>query len=524
MYRAVIVVFLSLLANCFASAQKEGLASIKKENLKSYMEFFASDQLQGREMGTEANDIAALFLKTNIMRMGLKPDVNEYYQHMPVTLIKNSLNDSYVQAKDDKENVVFSTDSIMQLMPLAATLEEKGGIVFAGFGYEDTTSGYSDLKDIDVKDKIVLLMTRNPELIRNYGSNGSFSFSSEEEKIGNLLKRGAKAFLYVFDPGLKEQDPFKTMFYQFSSQEQVLPEESRMYMMPLIFGFIKPETADALLASSGKTLKNYYDEILLSGEPASFEIPGISVSVKAAVKERKIDAKNVIGKIEGSDPVLKNECVVYTAHFDHVGKDDEGRIFNGADDDASGSMALLELANAFMSLKKKPLRTILFVWANGEEKGLIGSGYYVKNPSIPLEKTLLDINLDMIGRTATPADTGKFYGFNIDVTGKGEVMMYSMHDSRELDDIITGAAAKTGMKIRDMGEDIEAGGSDHESFWDKGVTAIMFHTGVNADTHQVTDDTERIDFDKMEQVTKLVFLVGYDVANRRERIKTDKHK
>jgi pyridoxine 5'-phosphate synthase PdxJ len=103
-------------------------------------------------------------------------------------------------------------------------------------------------------------------------------------------------------------------------------------------------------------------------------------------------------------------------------------------------------------------------------------------------------------------------------------MMYTMHDSRELEDIITKAATKTDMRIRDMGADIEAGGSDHESFWDKGVTAVMFHTGVNADTHQVTDDTERIDFDKMEQVTKLVFQVGYDVANRRERIKTDKHK
>jgi len=246
-----------------------------------------------------------------------------------------------------------------------------------------------------------------------------------------------------------------------------------------------------------------------------------SVSLKAAVESHEFDGKNVIGIIEGSDPVLKNEYIVYTAHFDHVGKNNEGEVFNGADDNASGSIGLLETAKAFMSLKKKPLRSIVFLWVNGEEKGLVGSNYYVNNPLLPLEKTILDINLDMIGRSKTPADTGSFFGMELNVTNPGEVMMYTRHESSDLMKIISGSAKKTDIKVIDMGADIEAGGSDHESFWAKDVPAVMFHTGIHSDLHQKTDDENRIDYDKMEQVIKLVFQVGYQVANQRERFTID---
>ncbi|MEZ4996734.1 MAG: M20/M25/M40 family metallo-hydrolase [Bacteroidales bacterium] len=213
--------------------------------------------------------------------------------------------------------------------------------------------------------------------------------------------------------------------------------------------------------------------------------------------------------------------MVYSAHYDHAGKADNGDVFNGADDNASGSIGLLETAKAFMSLKKKPLRSIVFLWADGEEKGLIGSDHYVKNPLFPLENTILDINLDMIGRSRTPADTGSFFGMDLNVTDRGEVMLYTRHESTDLMKIISGSAENTGIKVIDMGEDIEAGGSDHESFWAMGIPAIMFHTGIHADLHQKTDDENRIDYDKMEQVIKLVFRIGYQVANQRERLRID---
>lgn len=522
MKKAFLIILTLILININSSAQKEGLASIKKENLKSHMEFFASDELKGREFSTDANEIAALYLKTNIQRMGLKPGAGDYFQHMPIAMVKSSVKESYLRVSDDSGRLLSSTDSILQILPVTTALEAEGRLVFAGFGYEDSTSGYSDLKGIDVKDKIVMLMTRTPEMAKNNVAGDMIVFQVEMEKIERLMQKGAKAFIFVFDPGHIVKDPFNSIYYGISKEGQVVAGDGKYQGFPFILDFIRSSLADKLLAPTGKTIKQYYDEIVTSGKPAAVEIPGIKLSLKSALERTEFDGKNVLGIVEGSDPVLKNECIVYTAHFDHVGKNAKGEVYNGADDDASGSVALLELAKAFSSLKTRPLRSVVFAWVNGEEKGLIGSEYYVKNPAIPLEKTLLDINLDMVGRTWTPADTGKFYGMDMDVTKPGEVIMYSKHEGSELMKMINSSAGATSMKVIDKGDDIEAGGSDHESFWAKGVPAVMFHTGIHADVHQVSDDEAKIDYDKMEQITKMVFHLGYTVANRRERFVVEK--
>jgi Zn-dependent M28 family amino/carboxypeptidase len=238
----------------------------------------------------------------------------------------------------------------------------------------------------------------------------------------------------------------------------------------------------------------------------------------------EISASNVIGIVEGSDPVLKNECIVYSAHYDHIGKNEKGEVYNGADDNASGSMALLEVAEAFMSLKKKPLRTIVFAWVNGEEKGLLGSKYYTDNPVIPMEKTVVDINLDMVGRSKMEADTGKFYGINLDITPPGEILVYTDHESSELLQIMTASAKEAGIRVKDMGPKIEAGSSDHASFVAKGVPSLCFNSGTHRDLHNTGDDVEKIDFDKMERSAKMSFLIGYKVASQKERISINKSK
>ena len=163
----------------------------------------------------------------------------------------------------------------------------------------------------------------------------------------------------------------------------------------------------------------------------------------------------------------------------------------------------------------------MFVWLNGEEKGLLGSRYYVEHPVIPMTKTLVDINLDMIGRSKVEADTGKFLGFDLTITQPGEILMYSAHESKELTDIVNMVAEKTDLKIKDMGPDLEIGSSDHESFRENGVPAFLFNSGLHADLHTTRDDVDMIDFDKMEKVSKMVFLFGYTVANQKERIKID---
>ena len=521
MKNKVIILLVCLQLQPVAFGQKEGLSSINKEDLKAHMEFLASDLLQGRETGTEANDIAALYLRTNIMRLGLMPGNSDYFQHMSMVYYKNSMEKSYLKISNNIGNEIYSTDSIMMLATGQRTMEAEGKIVFAGYGYKDENSAYNDMEGVDLKDKIVLFMSRTPEMVRSGEEASLLNFQSEQSKIGNLFSSGAKALLLVFDPKYSIQDPYQSVLNELIQAGQISAKDGPSNSLPFILAIVKPYTANNLLRPSGRTLLQLQEEIIASGKPVSFEIPDISVSLKAAVESHEFDGKNVIGIIEGSDPVLKNEYIVYTAHFDHVGKNNEGEVFNGADDNASGSIGLLETAKAFMSLKKKPLRSIVFLWVNGEEKGLVGSNYYVNNPLLPLEKTILDINLDMIGRSKTPADTGSFFGMELNVTNPGEVMMYTRHESSDLLKIISGSAKKTDIKVIDMGADIEAGGSDHESFWAKDVPAVMFHTGIHSDLHQKTDDENRIDYDKMEQVIKLVFQVGYQVANQRERFTID---
>lgn len=332
---------------------------------------------------------------------------------------------------------------------------------------------------------------------------------------------GPKAVLLVYDPKNEFKDAYASGLAGMIPSNSVAPASQQRREMPFLLAFITQNTADQLLKSTGKNLAQMQEEIKREGNPVSAEIPGITTSIKIPVRTRDFFASNVIGIVEGSDPVLRNECVIYTAHFDHVGKNSKGEVNNGADDDASGSMALLEVAEAFTKLKKKPLRTVIFAWVNGEEKGLLGSQYYANNPVIPMEKTLVDLNLDMVGRSKLPSDTGKFAGYDLDVTQPGELMIYTAHESSELMNLLNSAARESGIRLIDKGKEMGFGGSDHESFWAKDVPAIFFHSGIHGDLHNPGDDVERIDFDKMEKVSNMVFLLGYRVANQKTRIVVD---
>ena len=520
-------IYLFFLASQLASftlpAQKEGLISIQKNDLKSNMTFFASNELQGRETGTLANDAAALYIKSNIMRIGLKPvpETGDNFQKIPLVSSKISKKESYLKIFNVNGDVIFSTDSLVSLMVPSRTMDVTGSVVFAGYAYENKNTGYSDLKDLDLADKIVLIMTRNPELAGTNNDNAIFDNNLERQKLMTVFSKGPKAILYVYDPSNKYHDAYSSGLSGMVGSGTVSIKGQPGFSMPLQFNFITQYAADMLLKTSGFNLKQMQERISAGGKSVSIELQGITASVKTGVEASEFFSSNVIGIVEGSDPVLKNECVIYTAHFDHVGVNNKGEIFNGADDDASGSMALLEVAQAFMNLKRKPLRSIVFAWVNGEEKGLLGSQYYTDNPVIPMEKTLADINLDMVGRSKMPADTGKFMGYHLTVTNPGEVLAYTAHESTELLRMMTLSAKETGIQVIDKGKNLEFGSSDHASFMAKGVPAFLFISGIHADLHSTRDKVEKIDFDKMEKVARMVFLLGYKIANQRERIKLD---
>jgi hypothetical protein len=506
-----------------SNAQKKGLVSISQNDLKSYMTFFASDEMAGRETGTVSNDAAALYIKTSIMRLGLEPapGAEDYFQNMPLVSTKIDEKNSFLNIKNNQGEVIFSTDSLTTLLKPSANLDFTGRLVFAGYGYADSTTGYNDLSGVDLKDKIVLIMTRNPETVKSDRGKEVFDNNLEVSKITSIIGGGARVVLLVYDPMNSFRDVYTSGLINMASSEEVTFKDQPEFSVPAQLSFITQNAANTLLRSTGSSLKQMQDKITLSGKPVSTELKDITVTINTSLEKKEFSGSNVIGIVEGSDPVLKNECIIYTAHFDHIGVNENGEINNGADDDASGSMVLLEVAEAFMKSKKKPFRTIVFDWVNGEEKGLLGSSYYIRFPSMPLEKTLVDINLDMVGRSRMPADTGKFYGYDLDVTQPGEIYAYTAHESSELLNIMNISARESGINVKDMGKDLPFGSSDHVPFMRSGVPALCFHSGIHTDLHSPGDDVGKIDFDKMERVSKMVFLIGYKVANQKERIVVD---
>ncbi len=507
-------------------SQKEGLAAINSGDLKAYMTFFASDEMAGRETGTPENLAAALFIKSNLMRLNVQPvpGTGDYYQQISLVSTKIDRAESFLKILTDSGAEIMSTDSVVSLMPPARTMESKGSVVFAGYGYENKSTGYNDLEGIDIKGKILMIMTRNPEAVKAGTSKTPFDERVEGIKFASIFSRMPAAVLFVYDPESGLDDPYKSGMAELIKQNSIAPKGGQSMSLPFQILFITRTCADRLLKPTGLNLEQMQEKITKENKPVSLEIGGITALVKTSVATVDLNAPNVIGFIEGSDPGLKSEYIIYSAHFDHTGRNSGGQVNNGADDNASGSMALLEVAEAFQDLKKKPLRSIVFAWVNGEEKGLVGSRYYTENPLFPLDKTVVDINLDMVGRSRSAADTGKFYGMDLDVTGPGELEVYTAHESTELTNIMNSAATEAGIKLLDMGADSKFGGSDHASFRAKGIPAIFFNSGVHRDLHNTGDDVGKIDFDKMERAARLSFLIGYRVANQPKRITLDKKK
>ena len=248
---------------------------------------------------------------------------------------------------------------------------------------------------------------------------------------------------------------------------------------------------------------------------------GQPVSDRSKEMEEVKVLNNIAACIEGSDSLLKKEVVVYSSHYDHIGTTN-GKINAGADDDASGCAALLSIAKAFQSLEKKPLRSILFLWVSGEEIGLFGSEFYVENPLFPLEKTLVDLNLDMVGREKMAADSTS----ETPMTGPTSVFVITDNQSNELAVIAKEVDNRTSLDF-----DYSLSGryhplqlfarSDHYNFVKKDIPILCFTTGIHTDYHTPGDVVSRLDFKKMEMVAKSVYEIGFIIASNKRRLVND---
>ncbi len=478
--------------------------------------------MQGRDFYTETPglEIAANYLKAQCKKMGLKPGGDNYFQTFEMMSVKPDTENTFIKLTDKNGSEVYKNTDIFTFGGGAKNDTIEGDIVFCGYGWYNDDTKYNDTEGMDIKDKIILVMTRNLEAALDT-SNKESDTNTEMRKMSKAMMGGAKAMILVPDP----MNPNSKMFdmikgYASAGSLSLEGSKSRMNMpIKLIFGTV--ELANEILKESGKTLLQLQQEINETGTPKSFEIKDFKASVQLSKISGKTSGKNVIGIIEGSDPALKNECVLFTAHYDHLGMNDKGEVFNGADDNGTGTVALLEIAEAFSKMKKKPKRSIVFAWVTAEEKGLIGSDYYSQHPAFPLEKTLADINLDMVGRSAEK-EPAKDAAMEKRLAGPNGIYVVSGNQSSELNEISNEVCKSLNLSASDAFSKAFLNRSDYYHFYKNGIPVLGVTTGLHEDYHKVTDELDKIDYNKMMRVSKYCFLVANEVANQKKRIVVDK--
>lgn len=501
---------------CSANAQNKDAIrfskTINKDNAYKHLSVLASDAYEGRETGKKGAWMAADYIKAFFKSLGLKGPVNgDYFQ--PIDLVTSKLSpvmtvngqpaeamkEFYINPQNaGSEGFAFNTKSIL----------------FAGYGL--TRDDLNDYKGFDVNGKIVMIIKT--------GEPGAKS--SVRDKIKYLTTQHAAAVLVIDQTVDNMPDNLKNYLNRdqliLKSKEELASRKGRQ-VMPVVY--IGTTVANQIFAAAKTTLDEQEKKITDSNKPASQEI-NIAVCAGAKHNETKVRAENVLGFLEGSDPKLKKEVLVVTGHYDHIGITPEApgddKINNGADDDGSGTTGVLMLAEAFSKAKKAgkgPKRSILFMTVVGEEKGLFGSEWYSENPVFPIENTITNLNIDMIGRgdKAHEADNNFVYiigsdmlSSDLDRIGKKANKDYV---NINLDERYNNRTDPNRFYYR----------SDHYNFAKYGIPVIFYFNGVHEDYHKPGDEVSKIDFPMLAKRAKLVYFTAWELANGAKRPKVDKN-
>jgi hypothetical protein len=499
-------------------------ATITAADLTKHLTVLASDEYEGRDTGEKGQKMAAEYISKQFKEDGLigpvKDGSNPYYQTF--NLEKTSWEDGYVTV--DGKKFTFLTDFYVQGDPAFST-EQNLETVFVGYGIED--SAYTDYDNVEVTGKVALMFVGEPtnrqgKSIITQTSKPSAWSTDWKKKSTVAAQKGAVAVVLI--SSRTSQDEFN----QYVARIKAVAEHASVKFpkekaeAPEVPGiFIGPEMGGRLLNATARNLMAYHGQVSKAGQAIAAPFKPIrTIQVKLARKREPLPTENVLGLIEGTDK--KDEVVVVTAHYDHVGVQD-GKVYNGADDDGSGTVTVVELAQAFAQAKKDgfgPRRSVLFMTVTGEEKGLLGSEYYTDHPVFPLENTVVDLNIDMIGRLDKEHENDKNYVY---VIGSDKL-------SSELHTISEAANKQyTQIKLDYRFNDPEDPNrfyyrSDHYNFAKHNIPVAFYFNGVHDDYHQETDEVDKILFDKIEKIGRLVFHTAWELANRDDRIKVDSNK
>lgn len=574
-------VFTGVLATLLLATLSAGIrgaeakaTTAEQARLLEDVKYLASDQLQGRGVGTEGLDAAAQFIRDEFHKAGLKVEAADqgFQKFTMVTGAELGSPNTLAFQGPDEKTIPLEFDADFQTCSFGGSGELDHELVFLGYGIEGKEEGYNDFEGIDVKGKVAIIMRRVPQQANPYspftGGHGGISRHAElRTKVSNAFGKGAVAVLFVNDPytlrteaeqavekaqqrvvaaarklvearngddesrGEGEnadqgQDSPKSLEELQKALEQAVanlktqqarfkkgPEDP---LMPFGYGgrgtdetlpvaHISRAVCDDLLqASLNQTLAEIETVIDQKFQPYSRVLDGWRVTGALNVKRIRTEVKNVIGVLEGSGPQA-DETIVIGAHYDHVGMGGEGSlargskaVHNGADDNASGTASLIELARRLAGREQKLPRRLVFIAFTAEELGLIGSARYVKEPVFPLDQTIAMFNMDMVGRM----EDNKLTVFGSGTAERWEPLVSKAAEAQNID-----------LTLKPEG----FGPSDHSSFYAKQIPVLHFFTGTHSDYHRPSDDWDKINVDGMQRVVDMLESLIVQTAQTAER-------
>jgi hypothetical protein len=490
-----ILTFLILTLLSFTTfCQQVDNPEITADEIQQHIEYFASDELKGRDSGTDEILKATNYIKNEFESYGLDPlfDGN-YLQEFP--FVKS------IELTDNNKLVFTSGDKLIEpelreeftTIPFSGNNEVSGDLVFIGFGISAPDLQYDDYEGIDVTDKIVIVLRNTPEPDVPHSEFDAYSPLRKKSSVAR--DKGAIGIIFV-NPYNEHKNEDDLIEFDYDRGGAITD-------FPVVN--VKRDFIEMLFAAEGTNFKEKYDKIIETKIPASFELKNSIANISTEIKEIEAISWNVGGYFKGNDSELKDEFLIIGAHFDHLGmggdgslyRGDEPQIHNGADDNASGTTGVLELAEKFSDKKDKLKRSVIFLTVSGEELGLLGSNYFVNNMPFPTQDAIIMINMDMIGRLKDSSLI--VYGTGTSSNWK-EVL--NKHNNYGFN-----------LSFNDEGY----GPSDHSSFYGKKIPVLFFFTGTHEDYHKPSDDADKINSEGEKAILEYVFDVAMDIDQNAER-------
>ncbi|MBU2652326.1 MAG: M20/M25/M40 family metallo-hydrolase [Bacteroidetes bacterium] len=482
------IIFLITLVFSVLSGFSQNNIQITASELRDHVGYLASDDLAGRKPGTMGDSLSRAYIAEQFHEAGLMPVNGSYFQEFEVVadVILGEDNSLEIQGKSLKVGEDYTPFAFSSGNKLEAR------VVFAGYGFDfqNDSVSWNDFEGIDVSGKWVMMIRGEPD------PNNPYGYGRDRDKVITAKDHGAAGVILVSGKQWDDKDKLVSIYYDRAGASAGIPVIQ-----------LKRDMADSLLQSGKRTIEDIENQIISTKQPLSFEIP-YHLKAETDILQVKVKTANVMGMVEGSDPVLKNEYIVIGAHYDHLGMGgpgsgsrvpDTSAVHNGADDNASGVAGVIEIAEELQINRASLKRSVIAVAFSAEEMGLLGSKYFVQHS--PVDKTTIKamINFDMIGRLDPE---------------KKSVMVGGTGTSAEAEEILNKLQNRYGLALSYSPEGY--GPSDHAAFYAENIPVFFINTGVHSDYHTPQDDVEFINFEGQEMVSKMAYDLIMAIDNRQE--------